>query len=112
MRSWIKNSPQLITCQETNLTRKHNFLLTALVPGPDVEPSAITLLLHLAHFWTRGSCKRVQQPVTGLERGRERERGILAESEYERGRDRRGAGVGSNCMQQTLIDGRDGDDDG
>ncbi len=89
MRSWIKNSPQLITCQETNLTRKHNFLLAAPVPGPDVEPSAITLLLHLAHFWTRGSYKRVQQPVTGQERG------ILAEAECEEGeRDRGGRGVG------------------
>lgn len=103
MRSWIKNSPQLITCQETNLTQKHNFLLAALVPGPDEKPSAITLLLHLAHFWTRGSYKRVQQPVTG------RERGILAESEKERGRGRDRRGVGDPiALQQSLIDGREG----
>jgi len=65
LRSWIKNSPQLITRQETNLTLKHNFLLCAPVPGLDVEPSAITLLLRLAPFWTRGSSKMAQQPVTG-----------------------------------------------
>ena len=54
------------------------------MPGPDDEPSTITLLLHLAHFffWTRGSYKRVQQPVTG------RLRAILAASGYERERER------------------------
>ena len=73
----IKNSPQLITSQETNLTQKHNFLLGALVPGLDVEPSTIAPLLHLAHFGTRSSNKRPSHL------GRDH-RGILAESEHER----------------------------
>lgn len=51
---------------------------SVLWPMPDLDewPSALTLLLHLAHFWTRGSCERVQQPVTGRarHRGRARER--------------------------------------
>lgn len=80
------------------------------MPGPDAEPSAITLLLHLAHFWTRGSYKRAQQAVTG------RGRGILAESEYERGmgeeREREMGLGGSNRLQESLIDGRDGLCDG
>lgn len=67
-----------MTCQKTNLPQKHNFLRGAVMPGPDEEPSAIIPLLHLAHFWTRRSYKRVQpatRRVSQTMRSRERELG-------------------------------------
>lgn len=53
------------------------------------------------HFGQGASYKRVQQPVTGRE-----ERGILAESERREGEG--AGGGGSNRLQQSFIDGRDG----
>lgn len=68
MRSWIKNSPQLITCQETNLTGKHNFLLV-LWCQVRTWSQALSRFYYIWHiFGQGGSYKRVQQPVTGWER--------------------------------------------
>lgn len=39
MRSCIKNSPHLITCQGANLTWKDNFRFTAVVPNLDRYPN-------------------------------------------------------------------------